>query len=89
MSHQRLAGTPRAGSGGRCEDQERARGVKAREATSKNGNAVAASPRRRAFVSLPAWLMECFRCCGVDRSAAKVWRVEGPELRWHGPHFFV
>jgi len=27
MSHQRLAGTPRAGSGGRCEDQERARGV--------------------------------------------------------------
>jgi hypothetical protein len=90
MSHQRLAGTPRAGAGGRCEDQERARGIKAREAPSKNGNAVGAGPRRNAFVSLPAWLMECF--CSCRRCAEKRGERHGPrrpELRWHGPLFFV
>jgi len=71
-----------------CEDEEPARGVKAREAPSKDGKAVGASLRRSAFVSLPAWLMECF-CCRhrAEKSRERLGTSRSPNFAGTGGFF--
>jgi glc operon protein GlcG len=63
-------------------------GAKACNAALKNDDGVEAGARRSAFVSLPAWLIDCFCCPTAKRGkAAKGVTVESPNFAGTGRFF--
>jgi hypothetical protein len=54
-----------------------------------NARDIETTPWRCAFVSLPAWLIDCFLLPTGQTRKHERRGAPGPELRWHGPLFFV
>jgi len=88
-SHQRLAGIPRADGDRRSDDRKRTSEQKPAPRRAGNDQTVDAGSLRSALVSLPAWLIDCFAALRPNAEAATGIARRGPELRWHGPLFFV
>jgi hypothetical protein len=88
-SHQWLAGIPRADADRRSDDRKRASEQNPAPRRAGNDRNADAGSLRSAFVSLPAWLIDCFAAPRPNAEAATGIARRGPELRWHGPLFFV
>jgi glc operon protein GlcG len=87
-SHQRLARIPRADGDRRRDDQKCAAGQKPAPCRAGNDKTVDAGPLRSAFVSLPAWLIDCFCCPAAKREKPQqAWRAEGPNFADTGRFF--
>jgi hypothetical protein len=88
-SHQRLAGIPRADGDRRRDDQKRASERKPAPRRAGDDRNADAGSLRSAFVSLPAWLIDCFAAPRPNAKSRNRHRAPRAELRWHGPLFFV